>query len=269
MILLQTDARKGEHRHEIAYEQSASQRAVCLTAIVLLLIALAKHAAAEPATYRLEVNNTWSEQTHPGNFPDKAHFSWFAGATHNDQVMFWDVGQLASPGIKRMAEDGTTFILESEVEAAVTAGLADSSLSYHHWFCPSGTTDTRCGTLTVEFEVREDSPLITLVSMLGPSPDWFVGVSDLSLRQNGKWRPQIKIDLLPFDAGTRSANQLELFGPLNNPPEAITQITAASGQLIGPGSLGTMTFTLVPEPSAVALLMGGFLVLAGPRWRLH
>ena len=36
-----------------------------------------------PLRYQVRIENTWSEATHPGNFPIDAHFSWFGGATHN------------------------------------------------------------------------------------------------------------------------------------------------------------------------------------------
>ena len=39
------------------------------------------------------------------------------------------------------------------------------------------------GSTQFEFEVSRDYPLVTLVTMVAPSPDWFVGVSALSLRE--------------------------------------------------------------------------------------
>ena len=76
---------------------------------------------------------------------------------------------------------GATFLLEGEVQSAIGAGTADGVLSWHHWFCPDGTIHASCGPLVVEFEVDESFPRVTLATMLGPSPDWFVGVSGLVL----------------------------------------------------------------------------------------
>ena len=179
-------------------------------------------------------------------------------------VRFWEEGQLASPGVKRMAEDGTTFILRDEVASQVVAGQAGSVLSWQHWFCPDQTTNARCGPTTVEFDIDVAHPLVTLATMLGPSPDWFVGVSGLSLRdQDENWIPQVVVDLRPYDAGTRSANRWELFGPLEAPPLPIHLITTEGGQLVGPDSLGTMTFTLLnPTPHAVPLPTAGWAGLA-------
>ncbi|MBT8262857.1 MAG: hypothetical protein KJO05_08545 [Bacteroidia bacterium] len=59
------------------------------------------------ATYSINYTSTWSETTHPhpgGNFPASAHYSKLVGATHNDQVVFLEMGSLATPGIEDIAE---------------------------------------------------------------------------------------------------------------------------------------------------------------------
>lgn len=40
-----------------------------------------------------------------------------------------------------------------------------------------------------------------MVKMI-PSPDWFVGISDFDLCQNGQWRDLVRLRLDPIDAGT-------------------------------------------------------------------
>ena len=61
----------------------------------------------------------------------------------------------------------------------------------------------------------------------------------------------VVVDLHPYDGGTRSANQWPLGGPQNDPPEPISLITEASGKVVGPAKMGTMTFTLLtPVPTA-------------------
>jgi hypothetical protein len=162
---------------------------------------------ADVVKYRLVVDNTWSEANHPGAFPFESHFSWFGGTTHNDQVSFWQEGEPTSPGMTQMAETGRTDILMDEVGVAIQAATSDQKLSYQWWFCPSGTTADRCDEKTVEFDVDSDFPRVTMVSMLGPSPDWFIGVSGLPLRENGQWRQEVVVELPPFDGGTRSENR--------------------------------------------------------------
>jgi hypothetical protein len=53
------------------------------------------------------------------------------------------------------------------------------------------------------FVTTREYPQVTLVTMVAPSPDWFVGVADLSLLdEQGRWRDQVVITLYPYDAGT-------------------------------------------------------------------
>ena len=213
--------------------------------VLALLLGTHAEASADVATYRLDVDNIWSTTTHPGLFPFDAHFSWLGGGTHSAAVSFWSEGQLASPGVVEMAESGRVDILENEVDTAVGAGTAGSSFAWRWWFCPGETTNPSCGPSSVEFTIDSDYPLITLATMLGPSPDWFVGVDGLSLRQNDAWVESLTVDLFPYDGGTRSANVWQLSGPVNVPPQVISLITQQSGQLVGPATLGTMTFTLL------------------------
>ena len=227
-----------------------------LAPIVLALAALPLSATAQLERYRLTVDCTWSTTTHPGLFPPDAHFSWVGGGTHGPGVSFWSEGALASFGMVQMAETGATYILEGEVATAVANGTAGAPLGWHHWFCPAETPHAWCGDLVVEFDVDPAFPLVTLASMLGPSPDWFVGVHDLPLHDGVGWIDQVVVDLHPYDAGSRSLNAFQLLGPQTVPQEPIALITAASGQLIGPSSLGTFTFERVAALAAVDVRNG-------------
>jgi hypothetical protein len=191
--------------------------------------------------YRITIDNTWSLRTHPGGLPEDAHFSWLGGATHDAGVAFWQVGALASPGIVQMAEIGATHLLEVEALAAIDAGRADQSLEWRQWFCPAVTAARDCGEPVVEIDVQRDFPIVTLVSMVGPSPDLFVGVAGLPLFVDGAWVEHHAIDLRPYDGGTRSDHDWTMNGALEDPPLPITAVESFEDHIIGPDSLGTMT----------------------------
>ena len=107
-------------------------------------------AKADVVRYRLDVDNTWSEETHPGRIaPTDAHFSWLGGGSHNSQVSFWQVGQIASPGIVQMAETGVINILTDEEIQVEMGNRAFQTLEYRWWFCPPVTTIESCGDLSV------------------------------------------------------------------------------------------------------------------------
>lgn len=190
--------------------------------------------------YHVSIENTWSEVTHPGLFPEAAHFSWLGGGTHNDQTSYWNVGEVASDEIVQMAETGVIKRLVEQIDADPDAY---SVIDLRHWFCPDEIDVKSCGPTSFSFDAHRDFPFLTLTTMLGPSPDWFVGVSSLPLLEGDAWVEQIELELYPYDAGTRSDNVFELFGTLTDPPEPIQLITEESGQIITPQSLGTMTLT--------------------------
>lgn len=147
------------------------------------------------ASYRVSFTSTWSAATHPQSFPMGAHFSGLIGATHNESVAFWGAGMLASLGIQAMAELGSKSPLDSEVAAAVAAGTARHALS-------GGAIAVSPGSVTLDFEIPLTHPRVTLVSMIAPSPDWFVGVAGLPLLVSDRWVDSLVVELRGWDAGT-------------------------------------------------------------------
>ncbi len=115
-----------------------------------------------------------------------------------------------------MAEVGGTSALKSEINASPHAlAVIEKSL-------PSGGTPTA----TVDITLTTDHPLVTLTSMVAPSPDWFVGVSGLSLRNaaDDGWQPSLTVDLFPYDAGTEDGTEFSLNNAATSPQGTITSI---------------------------------------------
>lgn len=54
----------------------------------------------------------------------------------------------------------------------------------------------------VEFDAGSDHPLVSFVTMLAPSPDWFTGAASVPLRSAGIWRARVEGLLFAWDAGT-------------------------------------------------------------------
>ena len=182
----------------------------------LLPAALALAAAAGPAEavrYRLDIAVTGFDLEAPVPPPNDAHFSHLGGATHTGAIDFWEVGGLLTPGLIRMAEIGSVdqFIAE-DVTPAVIGGTAGAPLAFEQWFCPGFVSDPRCGGLTVHIDMDEAFPLLTLVSMIGPSPDWFVGVDGLQMHDGTGWVDHLVVELQTFDGGTRSDNAWAIGG---------------------------------------------------------
>lgn len=238
-----------------------------LLCLVVVLGASPSGAATQTATYQLVFDATWSAATHPVDFPPNPHFSGLIGGTHNDQVEFWSPGALASAGIEAMAELGAKSPLDDEVQAAIDAGDAGMIVS-------GGGIPVSPGSVQVSLTVTQQHSRITVVSMIAPSPDWFVGVRELDLFQNGDWVNSLVVDLDPWDAGTDSGTNYTSPNQDTDPADPISLIQSGG---VGNGQpLGTFTLVrtdAVPSTTPVArlfvavllpLLALGFLAM---RWR--
>jgi Spondin_N len=175
---------------------------------------------AATARYRVTFDATWDSTTHPTDFPSNPHFSGLIGGTHRGTVSFWQDGGLATEGVRLMAERGRQSPLDIEVDAAIRAGHAQHLLV-------GSDVPSSPGSTSLEFEVSVDYPLVSLVTMVAPSPDWFVGVSGLSLLENGDWVPDRTIELFPWDAGTDSGISYRSADRVTAPPVAIHRLTGA------------------------------------------
>ena len=98
----------------------------------------------------------------------------------------------------------------------------------------------------MEITATEAHPLITLVTMIAPSPDWFVGTESLNLRDaSGAWQSEITVPMYAWDAGTDSGTGYTSGNANTNPQAPITTIETVPfvvGGTLTP--LGTMTLTL-------------------------
>jgi hypothetical protein len=193
-------------------------------------------AAPETARYRVSFDSTWSATTHPQDFPSTAHFSGLIGGTHKAAVTFWEPGALSTVGIQSMAERGSKAQLQEEVERAIGAGAARLVLS-------GGNLAVSPASTSMEFEMTKDFPLVTLVTMVAPSPDWFVGVEGLALFEAGAWKDDVRVELFAYDAGTDSGVTFSSRDEETRPHAPIARITGfpfLNGPTVGP--LGTFRF---------------------------
>jgi len=166
------------------------------------------------ANYRLTFEATWSAETHPLLFPENPHFSGLVGSVHNEQVIFWQPGDTATDGIKSMAETGARATLLEEVEFAIDSGYAVSAID-------GDGISLSPGSVSIEFEVTSDFPLVTVTSMLAPSPDWFTGVHSLSLYDGQEFVQLQTLDMVLYDAGTDSGERYTSPNQLTLPRDPI------------------------------------------------
>ncbi len=192
----------------------------------------------DSALYRIEFEATWSDSTHPDDFPSGAHFSPLIGGVHNDSVSFWELGDTASPGMEDMAETGRTRTLAGEVREEIP----DNALAVVEGSGTRSPGSTEIDTVVVNVEY----PLVTLVTMIAPSPDWFAGVTGQSLLdEDGEWVDGLRVVLYPLDAGTDSGNTYTSPNRNTSPKEPISSLKGMYPFSDEP--VGTYVFKLIEK----------------------
>ena len=191
------------------------------------------------ATYRIDFSATWSSSTHPNNFPGGAHWSPLIGAAHSSRASFWEMGETSSPGMESMAETGATGTLTDEIDDQIPA----NALSV-----VNGNGSSSPGSVRIrDVVVSLDDPLITLVSMIAPSPDWFAGVTGLTLLNGvGQWTDTRRVLLFPLDAGSDSGTSYTAGNANTSPKEPIYSLRGISPFSRAP--VATLTFTRTDGP---------------------
>ncbi|XP_069679173.1 spondin-1-like isoform X2 [Periplaneta americana] len=180
--------------------------------------------ACEEAKYEVTFEGLWSRHTHPKDFPTNGwltRFSDVIGASHSADYRFWDYGGFASEGLRQVAERGATRMLESELKAQsehIRTIIKARGISF-----PNVT-----GKTFAVFRVDRKHHLMSIVSMIDPSPDWIVGVSRLELcLRNCSWVEHKVLNLYPWDAGTDSGITYISPDMPTSPREVIRRITSS------------------------------------------
>jgi hypothetical protein len=113
------------------------------------------------ARYEVVFDATWSQTTHPQDWPNPGHWSGLVGAVHNDQVSFFRVGETASEGIRLMAERGQQDTLLSEIAPAIEAGTAHFQLRRRR-YQPRSVQASRPDSQFLRHQCDATLPLVTL-----------------------------------------------------------------------------------------------------------
>lgn len=195
----------------------------------------------EPATsrYRVALNIVWTPATHPVTIPPagtRPHVSPPVLITHGAENDLFARGALASTGIEAMAETGSTGSLVAEMASNSTVARV-----------AVGSSIFGAGATSFDVELSQDANLVSLVTMLAPSPDWFVGVNSVPLFVNGAWLSNLDVDLAAYDAGTDSAPGFVHSNADTSPAQAISGprdpdfVNAATE-----GRFGFVTITRLP-----------------------
>uniref|UniRef100_A0A8C7U568 Spondin-1 n=1 Tax=Oncorhynchus mykiss TaxID=8022 RepID=A0A8C7U568_ONCMY len=181
--------------------------------------------ACGTAKYRVTFYGNWSEKVHPKDYPRRAnHWSAIIGASHSKNYVLWEYGGYASEGIKKVAELGSPVSMEEEIRQKGDDVLTVIKMKAQ-W--PAWQPFNVRAAPSAEFSVDRTRHLMSFLTMLGPSPDWNVGLSaeDLCTKECG-WAQRVVQDMIPWDAGTDNGVTYESPNKPTVPQEKIRPLTS-------------------------------------------
>lgn len=190
------------------------------------------------AEYTVVVKSRWTAVNHPFEYPAaEAHFSGLIGATHTPAFSLFADGSRPTPGLERLSERGMHDPLDEEIRAAISSGTAGVLFT-------SGPLRNFRDSLVATVRVDEAHPLVSLVAMIAPSPDWFTGVRNVDLVENGAWVTSRTLDLEAYDSGGDDGTTYKAADRDTNPKKPTTK--ARTRHFVVSGTVqpvGTVTLT--------------------------
>jgi len=147
------------------------------------------------ALYRITFQPNFTSEFHPTDYPNNANFIKPILVSHNSNTTIFEEGTLASSGLKLYAEDGdaTTLITEH------SSGGDTNTTTIVQGTTDVGPTETK----VYNINVTPNATLISFITKLSPSPDWFLGVDSINiLNSDNTLVDNIGFKLYVIDAGT-------------------------------------------------------------------
>lgn len=178
------------------------------------------------ARYSIEITGKWALPDF--TVPAGVHFTNFAGMIHNDNAGLWEEGKLATKGVENVAEVGSATVLLSEIDTMIEKKTALSLI----FFTPPGPVASK----KASFYCNSDYSRLSFISMIAPSPDWFIGLSDFNLYRNQSWINDTTVNLFVYDAGTEDGDIFGYNNPATTPQQMIMRLEAAKATVLSNGN---------------------------------
>lgn len=193
-------------------------------------------AVPDTATYRFAVPEVRISPRTPGTLPEGVDFAPPVGfVAHARDAPPFAVGRIASDGLKVLAERGASGDFLAEAEADSAEVIAASFAALLQVFL---STDP-------SIVLSSERPCLSYAQMIEPSPDWFIGFSNVcAIDEDGNWLEELSAELLAYDAGTADGDEFAFKAPggdtepreplalLDQPPwfvsPAVVQVLTAS-----------------------------------------
>ena len=185
-----------------------------------------------PSTFsesRYTITFTGKWKTPDFAIPTGAHFTTFVGMVHNSNAWLWKDAAKAGPGTELMAEIGNGTIMLAEIDSMIIARNASSLILFT---APATLTGSRMSSIYCNTNYSQ----VSFISMLGPTPDWFVGLSGINLYKSNNWVADTTINLYTYDAGTEDGDMFGYNNPATTPQQNIHILLASEATVLANGN---------------------------------
>lgn len=126
------------------------------------------------AVYKVTLEGHWSRELFPKHYPENrpsAHFSKSFGISHNSTFNLFSIDKVASVGLKEFCESTDTNEWENE---EISGDFIFDEFVIPKLGNPLDKIESR-------LFVQSNYSLISMVTKLIPSPDWFIGIDALQV----------------------------------------------------------------------------------------
>jgi len=146
------------------------------------------------AVYKLQLDTFWSEQVFPKQYPQwrpPAQWSKSVGYSHQEPFSLFSLGTLVDEGVRQFVETGSSEVLD---QSSSNRTFLDAILA------PPIVQGV--GNTSTNVFVDGNHSMISVITKIVPSPDWFIGLDSLNLCQEGRFIQSFNTEAFPLDAGT-------------------------------------------------------------------
>jgi len=146
------------------------------------------------AVYKLQLDTFWSEQVFPKQYPQwrpPAQWSKSVGYSHQESFSLFSLGTLVDEGVRQFVETGSSEVLD---QSSSNRTFLDAILA------PPIVQGV--GNTSTNVFVDGNHSMISVITKIVPSPDWFIGLDSLNLCQEGRFIQSFNTEAFPLDAGT-------------------------------------------------------------------
>ncbi|XP_065369157.1 spondin-1 [Calliphora vicina] len=180
------------------------------------------------AVYKVVLHTYWTRDLFPKHYPDwrpTAQWTKTLGRTHDSTFALYHIGQQATSGVKQFAETGKSDILDTlqgekqqqqqqtskqQLNTARSNASNKNNNSNNKNLGERSVFDefnlpaimTGAGRTEAKFFVDSNHSLVSLMTRIVPSPDWFIGVDSFQLCVGGSWIDTVTVEMDPLDAGS-------------------------------------------------------------------